>query len=237
VSRKLTTEEFITKAREVHGDKWDYSLVDYECATKPVKITCPQHGVFLQSPGPHVLQRQGCPECGKWKSGAARVCKQEHFLSKLSDDYKATYDLTLAIYQGLYSPVTVSCKEHGRFQVKPCDMYKGAGCVKCATSGFKIDIPAYLYVLQSDGSVKLGITNRKPLDRARRISSSSGVEHTVVQSFYFDLGSEARKLESTLLEILRKDYDNPRDVYDGYTESFVGIDAATLIEKIIDLQR
>jgi hypothetical protein len=237
VNRKLTTEEFITKAREVHGDEWDYSRVVYEGASRPVSIICRHHGVFSQSPGPHVSQKQGCPECGKWKSGAARICKQDHFLSKLSINYKNTYDLASTVYQGLYRPVVVNCREHGWFQVKPCDMYKGVGCGKCSTSGFKIDRPAYLYVLQSLDSVKLGITNRNPSDRAKRISSSSGVKHIVVQSFYFNLGSEAKKLESVLLEILRKDYDNPRDVYDGYTESFVGIDAATLVEKINDLQR
>jgi len=44
--KKLTTEEFIKKAREVHGDKYDYSKVEYLNATTPVVIICPKHGEF-----------------------------------------------------------------------------------------------------------------------------------------------------------------------------------------------
>ena len=59
---KLTTEEFIKKAREVHGDKYDYSKVEYVKSSTKVCIICKQHGVFLQSPKQH-LSGQGCPIC------------------------------------------------------------------------------------------------------------------------------------------------------------------------------
>lgn len=45
--RKLTTEEFVKNAQEIHGDKYDYSLVQYENAKTPVTIICPIHGKFL----------------------------------------------------------------------------------------------------------------------------------------------------------------------------------------------
>ena len=44
--KKLTTEEFIEKAKAVHGDKYDYSEVEYIGALKKVKISCSQHGFF-----------------------------------------------------------------------------------------------------------------------------------------------------------------------------------------------
>ena len=44
--KKLTTEEFIKRAKEVHGDKYDYSLVDYKNMTTKIKIICPIHGIF-----------------------------------------------------------------------------------------------------------------------------------------------------------------------------------------------
>lgn len=56
--RKLTTEEFIKNAQEIHGDKYDYSLVQYENAKTPVTIICPIHGKFLMRPANHINQKQ-----------------------------------------------------------------------------------------------------------------------------------------------------------------------------------
>ena len=54
MGKRLTTEEFISKAREVHGDRYDYSKVEYKNAKTKVKIICPIHGVFEQSPDAHL---------------------------------------------------------------------------------------------------------------------------------------------------------------------------------------
>ena len=61
---KLTTEEFIKKAREVHGDKYDYSKVEYVNNQTPITIICPIHGKYPQRPGNH-LRGNGCPICGR----------------------------------------------------------------------------------------------------------------------------------------------------------------------------
>lgn len=64
---KLSTDEFILKAKLIHGStKFDYSLVKYEGAKIPVKIICPKHGEFLQKPNNH-LNGSGCPCCKKSK--------------------------------------------------------------------------------------------------------------------------------------------------------------------------
>lgn len=60
--KRLTTKEFIKKARKKHGDKYDYSLVNYETSDKPVTIICKIHGEFQQEPCPH-LSGSGCPKC------------------------------------------------------------------------------------------------------------------------------------------------------------------------------
>lgn len=65
--KKLTTSEFIKKAREVHGNKYDYYKVDYMGTHTKVCIICPEHGEFWQMPSAH-LNGQGCPKCaGKIK--------------------------------------------------------------------------------------------------------------------------------------------------------------------------
>lgn len=55
-------EGFIPKSQAVHGDKYDYSLVQYEHRNKEVKIVCPTHGVFLQRPAYHI-RGFGCRLC------------------------------------------------------------------------------------------------------------------------------------------------------------------------------
>lgn len=59
---RLGNEEFIEKARNIHGEKYDYSKVEYTVTRKPVIITCPRHGDFVQTPEAH-LQGKGCPMC------------------------------------------------------------------------------------------------------------------------------------------------------------------------------
>ena len=60
---KLTTEEFIAKAKAVHGDRYDYSKVVYVNNQTPVEIVCPINGAFIQRPSNH-LRGNGCPQCG-----------------------------------------------------------------------------------------------------------------------------------------------------------------------------
>ena len=59
---KMDTKLFIIKAKEIHGDKYDYSKVDYELSRKPIKIICPKHGEFEQTPNNHLSKGQGCPK-------------------------------------------------------------------------------------------------------------------------------------------------------------------------------
>lgn len=60
---RLTQEQFLEKARAVHGDKYDYSQAVYESSQKKVTIICPKHGAFRQQAGSH-LRGVGCPLCG-----------------------------------------------------------------------------------------------------------------------------------------------------------------------------
>ena len=60
--KRLTTEDFIKAAREIHGDKYDYSKVNYINNTTPVRIICPELGEFQQKPCVH-LTGHGCPAC------------------------------------------------------------------------------------------------------------------------------------------------------------------------------
>ena len=63
---KKTTAQFIEEARAVHGDRYTYSLVSYQTNHTKVKIVCPEHGIFSQTPDKH-LNGQGCPKCAASK--------------------------------------------------------------------------------------------------------------------------------------------------------------------------
>ena len=78
---KLTTEEFIKKAREVHGDKYDYSKVEYVDSKTKVCIICPEHGEFWQKPCNHLFDN-GCPKCGRIRSDLLRRKTNQEFIEQ-----------------------------------------------------------------------------------------------------------------------------------------------------------
>ena len=89
--RKLTTDEFIKKAREVHGDKYDYSKVEYINKRTKVCIICPIHGEFYQLAGDH-MRGHGCRKCGSDK--VADVCRYDKitFIEKANEIHNHKYD-------------------------------------------------------------------------------------------------------------------------------------------------
>ena len=60
--RRMTTADFIAKAKQVHGDRFDYTLVDYRSSHEDVRIICELHGTFEQKAYRH-LQGDGCRKC------------------------------------------------------------------------------------------------------------------------------------------------------------------------------
>ena len=79
-TQKSTTEEFIQKARRIHGNRYDYSRSVYVGWRQHVVIVCPRHGPFLQSPGHHI-RGQECHLCAKeWTSSAQRLSKESLFV-------------------------------------------------------------------------------------------------------------------------------------------------------------
>lgn len=71
-NKRLTTEEFISKAKNKHGNKYIYTKVNYKGNKVKVTIICPEHGEFPQLPNDH-LDGHGCPFCRKWKLEASVV--------------------------------------------------------------------------------------------------------------------------------------------------------------------
>lgn len=76
-SRAMDTPQFIQLARTVHGDAYDYSMVNYTNTMEKVTIVCTKHGPFHQTPNNHTSNKHGCPKCGDARSGGfGGMCKQ-----------------------------------------------------------------------------------------------------------------------------------------------------------------
>jgi len=121
-----TTDEFIEKARLVHGDKYDYSKVDYKYSDENVIITCKIHGDFLQRPGNHIKSKQGCPKCGG-------SCKSNtiEFIERSTKIHGDIYDYSKVNYIDAHSKIIISCKIHGDFEQKANSHLNGHGCYMC----------------------------------------------------------------------------------------------------------
>lgn len=87
--KRLTKQDFIERARAVHGDKYDYSKVEYVNNSTKVVIICPVHGEFLQTPNKH-MQGRGCPckDCIDNKRRASNMARYGVANAMQSDEVK-----------------------------------------------------------------------------------------------------------------------------------------------------
>ena len=144
MSQKLTTEEFIKRAREVHGDKYDYSKVEYVNNQIPVEIVCPIHGTFIQRPSNH-LRGNRCPQCGHAAimARSRALLTQEEARKRISDKLsKFPYEVVEPfVYKGdRDTDVTIHCKIHdftwttSWHQVVYAGTNLTGGCPSCRTT-------------------------------------------------------------------------------------------------------
>lgn len=127
MNKKLTKEEFVEKARNVHGDKYDYSKVDVNNRDEKgrICIICPIHGEFWQTPSKH-LQGRGCHKCGLRKN------KQEkEFIKLIENDfdtilYQKKFDWLGLQKLDFYIPkYNVAIELQGKQHFKPIEYFGG----------------------------------------------------------------------------------------------------------------
>ena len=166
---KLTTEEFIDRARAIHGDKYGYAFSVYQHSHTKVMIHCLKHGMFEQIPYDH-LRGQGCPDCSRNKKYT-----NESFIEKAIEVHgENTYYYPLVRYINVMTKVKIICPEHGDFEQIPYDHLRGQGCPGCSKHGFDRTKVGFLYVLRSECGqyMKIGITN-KPEQRYDQLSRTT----------------------------------------------------------------
>jgi len=137
--KRKTTEQFIIDSKLIHGDRYDYSNVNYSTASEKVEIACPEHGLFLQRPTSHY--KYGCPSCGRIKSAKAQRKTLEDFITDSNKVHSNVYDYSKSKYKQSKDKIEIICKEHGSFYQSPNSHLQGNGCPECVTKGYsKISI-------------------------------------------------------------------------------------------------
>jgi Zn finger protein HypA/HybF involved in hydrogenase expression len=126
-SIKLTTDEFISKAKSIHGTTYDYTNTKYSSALRPILVECKFHGPFSITPNKHISARQGCPTCA-----FNTLLTNEQFDTKLKKAQRGI--VRVGNYCGSHVPITVKCEYClYSWKAKPTKLHgkRATGCPKC----------------------------------------------------------------------------------------------------------
>lgn len=152
-TKPLGNDGFITKARAVHGNKYDYSLVKYVNNRTNVDIVCSTHGIFSQTPDTHLVG-SGCAGCkGDLIRGLKRKTQadfEEEIYTRYGDEISV-----VGRYETAHIKIEFKCKKHGKFTTDPHSILRGSGCAVCSRMGTFDQI--YLIHINKD-MYKIGVT-------------------------------------------------------------------------------
>jgi hypothetical protein len=134
----ITTENFIERSKVIHNNKYDYSEVVYVNTVEKVKIFCPEHGFFYQSPNSH-LQGKKCAKCAFEQRGIKNrnIIKEKYLKDKkveslLEKQHGNKYKLiSLETFENYKSKIELNCKQHGNFFIAIRQIVRGYGCPEC----------------------------------------------------------------------------------------------------------
>lgn len=141
----LSPDNFVLKAREVHGDRYDYSKTNFINSRTKVTIVCKMHGNFLQGPINHIRQ-EGCPQCNK----SFKISK-DNFIKRSNKIHSFKYDYSKTIVDGAKNIVAIICPTHGIFKRTVSSHLQGYGCRWCLKTKSKgeILIASYLKLINA----------------------------------------------------------------------------------------
>jgi hypothetical protein len=219
---KSNTEDFIEKSRQVHGCKYDYSLVDYSIVSTKVKLICKHHGIFMQTPNSH-LRGVGCRLCGLVDMVSKTSSTTVAFIEKSKRVHGDKYNYSLVDYLNVSTKVKIVCKDHGEFLQTPNSHLRGKGCPGCFDGGYSKRKPGRLYYVRFDlpGLTlwKIGITNLTVEKRFSRFK----VKPVTIWDRIWDDGCIAAREELRILKGGVYDqyrYTGPNVLENGNTECF-----------------
>ena len=141
--KRLTINEFLKRSKKIHGDRYNYSKVEYIDCETPVILICEKHGEFLQSPYNH-YNGAGCNKCAIESHHQNQPYSNEEFESLSRQVHGDKYDYSLVNYVNSHTKVKIICPKHGIFDQIPNSHLVGSGCPECNQYRGERNISIYL---------------------------------------------------------------------------------------------
>lgn len=159
----VTLTTFLERARKKYGEKFSYAEDTFKGYEEKMKIICPEHGEFWQTPRNHIKCNCGCPACGKKHAEQSMLKVQNNFISRARAIHGDKYDYSKTIFRTARDNALITCPLHGDFSQIIADHLMGHGCPSCGTliSKGEDEIFSFLEGL----SVKCEKRNRTILNR------------------------------------------------------------------------
>lgn len=235
MANRLTKEQYIHKASIIHNFKYDYCDIEYENGSSLLNLYCKIHNYYFATRADnHTHNKGGCPKCRYDKASASQIITTEEFINRSKEIYGNKFDYSICKYVTAKTKLKLRCIEHDyEFQQTPDKHYNGNGCIKCCNSGYRSALPGYIYVLGNEYITKIGITNRTPEIRLKEINKNKPGFELLYSQFYKD-GAIPLAVETSLLWVLKRQYKNVVETFDGSTECFIDVDRDNLIYTAIN---
>jgi Zn finger protein HypA/HybF involved in hydrogenase expression len=210
-----TVDVFIKKANALHKNKYDYTHAEYVNTHTKVKIICPEHGEFWQTPAHH-LQGKGCPGCA-----GNKLLSFDEFVAKANSVHQNKYTYCSTDYVSTKYKTSIYCKTHGLFTQIGSDHLSGKGCPACGSNkSFNKTVKtntAMVYVVelynQTETFYKVGITTQTLKHRLANITMM-GYSYTEVFVVTATI-TNALELERGLKSILEQYAYTPSIYFTG----------------------
>lgn len=229
---KYDTVTFIKKAKEIHNNKYDYSLTTYIKSNIKIKINCPEHGIFEQTPVSHIRNNKprGCPLC----SGKNKTTKQ--FIIEANKVHNNKYDYSKVNYINSSTLITIICPTHGEFMQRVNTHLSGHGCPNCNKSKGELCIEYHLlknnisYISQKTFNDCIGDNKKLKFDfylpQYNILIEYDGKQHFTPINYFGGIKSY----------LMTKKYDEIKNKYAGDNNIKlirISYESFDLIEKII----
>jgi Zn finger protein HypA/HybF involved in hydrogenase expression len=139
-----TIQEVVSKFPQHVQQRYDFTNAVYESALKPItKIVCSKHGEFQQYSAQLRKDGAGCPACGAEQRAHSRRMEPREFIDKVDGLHNHRYSYEKTNYINMTTKVTVTCRDHGDFEISPIKhLYDGQGCPSCGSisRGKRLDV-------------------------------------------------------------------------------------------------
>lgn len=132
-NHRVKYPDFLARAREVHGDTYEYVADSYTKFSEPMTIVCEVHGAYKQIPQNHTTGKRGCPKCANARNSAKASVSADSFFARAKLVHGDKYSYDESSYSGIVDPVTVVCNTHGSFEQLAYVHLRGSGCTRCAS--------------------------------------------------------------------------------------------------------